>query len=77
MYCILYVRIYKWQTKKLFHPLLFAQDADNEKNNKKLQHQKETADLLGQAEGLLKDLFLDMDKAKKMKHPQAGEIENE
>lgn len=63
--------------KKLFHPLLFVQDADNEKNNKKLQHQKETADLLGQAEGLLKDLFLDMDKAKKMKHPQAGEIENE
>ncbi|XP_067228760.1 envoplakin [Chanodichthys erythropterus] len=52
-------------------------DADNEKNNKKLQHQKETADLLGQAEGLLKDLFLDMDKAKKMKHPQAGEIEND
>ncbi|KAK2889068.1 hypothetical protein Q8A67_014443 [Cirrhinus molitorella] len=52
-------------------------DADNEKNNRKLQHQKETADLLGQAEGLLKDLFLDMDKAKKMKHPQAGEIEND
>ncbi|XP_043097600.1 envoplakin a [Puntigrus tetrazona] len=52
-------------------------DADNEKNNRKLQHQKETADLLGRAEGLLKDLFLDMDKAKKMKHPQAGEIEND
>lgn len=52
-------------------------DADNEKSNRKLQHQKETADLLGQAEGLLKDLFLDMDQAKKMKHPQAGEIEND
>ncbi|XP_016101240.1 envoplakin a isoform X1 [Sinocyclocheilus grahami] len=52
-------------------------DADNEKNNRKFQHQKETADLLGQAEGLLKDLFLDIDKAKKMKHPQAGEIEND
>ncbi|XP_073707638.1 envoplakin a [Garra rufa] len=52
-------------------------DADNEKNNRKLQHQKENADLLGRAEGLLKDLFLDMDKAKKMKHPQAGEIEND
>ncbi|XP_016360959.1 envoplakin a isoform X1 [Sinocyclocheilus anshuiensis] len=52
-------------------------DADNDKNNRRLQHQKETADLLGQAEGLLKDLFLDMDKAKKMKHPQAGEIEND
>ncbi|KAL0190844.1 hypothetical protein M9458_013542, partial [Cirrhinus mrigala] len=51
-------------------------DADHEKNNRKLQHQKENADLLGRAEGLLKDLFLDMDKAKKMKHPQAGEIEN-
>lgn len=56
---------------------LFAQDADNEKKNKTLIHQKENADLLGQAEGLLKDLFLDMDKAKKMKHPQAMEIENE
>ncbi|XP_042581163.1 envoplakin-like [Cyprinus carpio] len=52
-------------------------DADNEKNVRKLQHQKETADLLGRAEGLLKDLFLDMDKAKKMNHPQAGEIEND
>ncbi|XP_056315758.1 envoplakin a [Danio aesculapii] len=52
-------------------------DADNEKNNKILQHQKETADLLGRAEGLLKDLFLDMDKAKKLQHPQAGEIEND
>ncbi|KAK7144567.1 hypothetical protein R3I94_010857 [Phoxinus phoxinus] len=52
-------------------------DAGNEKNNKRLQYQKETADLLGRAEGLLKDLFLDMDKAKKMKHPQAGEIEND
>lgn len=52
-------------------------DADNEKHNKTLQHQKETADLLGSSEGLLKDLFLDMDKAKKMKHPQAGEIEND
>lgn len=52
-------------------------DADNEKKNKTLQHQKENADLLGRAEGLLKDLFLDMDKAKKMKHPQATEIEND
>lgn len=56
---------------------LFAQDAENEKNNKSLKYQKENADLLGRAEGLLKDLFLDMDKAKQMKHPQTTEIENE
>ncbi|XP_051996354.1 envoplakin a [Xyrauchen texanus] len=56
---------------------LLVIDADNEKKNQKIVNQKETADLLGQAEGLLKDLFLDMDKAKKLKHPQAGEIEND
>ncbi|XP_073727004.1 envoplakin a isoform X1 [Misgurnus anguillicaudatus] len=52
-------------------------DANNEKSNKTLIHQKDNADLLGRAEGLLKDLFLDMDKTKKMKHPQSAEIEND
>ncbi|KAL2087222.1 hypothetical protein ACEWY4_018281 [Coilia grayii] len=52
---------------------------DNDKKNKELpfKHQDEVADCLGEAEGLLKDLFLDVDKAKKMGHPQAGEIEND
>ncbi|XP_076871991.1 envoplakin a [Brachyhypopomus gauderio] len=52
-------------------------DAENEKNNKPLKHQKVAADNLSEAEGLLKDLFLDLDKARKLKHPQAGEIEND
>lgn len=53
------------------------QDKANDENNKKLLHQKEAADNLAQAEGLLKDLFMDVSKAKKLKHPQAGEIERE
>lgn len=40
-------------------------------------HQKENADNLTQAEGLLKDLFMDVDKAKKLAHPQANEIARE
>ncbi|XP_036426038.1 envoplakin a [Colossoma macropomum] len=56
---------------------LLVIDAENEKKKQPLKHQKETADNLSEAEGLLKDLFLDLDKAKKMKHPQAGEIEND
>ncbi|XP_062402338.1 envoplakin a [Sardina pilchardus] len=52
---------------------------DNDSKNKELpfKHQKEVADCLGEAEGLLKDLFLDVDKAKKLGHPQAGEIDND
>uniref|UniRef100_A0A3Q3MIC5 Envoplakin a n=1 Tax=Mastacembelus armatus TaxID=205130 RepID=A0A3Q3MIC5_9TELE len=47
--------------------------------NKELpfQHQNEISEKLGEAEGLLKDLFLDVDKAKKLKHPQVGEIESD
>lgn len=57
--------------------LCFHQDAENDKKEQPLQHQTEISDKLGEAEGLLRDLFLDVDKAKKLKHPQAKEIENE
>uniref|UniRef100_A0A3B4A4J5 Uncharacterized protein n=1 Tax=Periophthalmus magnuspinnatus TaxID=409849 RepID=A0A3B4A4J5_9GOBI len=40
-------------------------------------HQNECADKLGEAEGLLKDLFMDVDKAKKLGHPQVKEIERD
>ncbi|XP_041958967.1 envoplakin a isoform X1 [Alosa sapidissima] len=52
---------------------------DNENKNKELpfKHQKEVSDCLGDAEGLLKDLFLDVDRAKKLGHPQAREIDND
>uniref|UniRef100_A0AAY5EQT3 Desmoplakin SH3 domain-containing protein n=1 Tax=Electrophorus electricus TaxID=8005 RepID=A0AAY5EQT3_ELEEL len=58
------------------HPSLF-QDAENEKKKQPLKYQKSAAENLSEAEVLLKDLFLDLDKAKKLKHPQAGEIEND
>ncbi|XP_031726665.1 envoplakin-like [Anarrhichthys ocellatus] len=53
--------------------------ADTERDAKKqtLIHQKENADNLAQAEGLLKDLFMDVDKAKRLQHPQALEIEKD
>ncbi|XP_036392249.1 envoplakin a [Megalops cyprinoides] len=54
-----------------------ALDTENEKKDLPLQYQKENADSLAEAEGLLKDLFLDVDKAKKLKHPQASEIESD
>uniref|UniRef100_A0AAY4A5U4 Envoplakin n=1 Tax=Denticeps clupeoides TaxID=299321 RepID=A0AAY4A5U4_9TELE len=56
---------------------LLLVDAENEKSSKPFQHQKDVSDSLAEAEGLLKDLFLDVDRAKKMGHPQAGEIEND
>lgn len=40
-------------------------------------HQKTNADNLEEAEGLLKDLFMDVDKSKKLQHPQSAEIERE
>lgn len=55
----------------------FHQDAENEKKELPFEHQTEISDKLGEAEGLLRDLFLDVDKAKKLKHPQATEIESE
>ncbi|KAL4648027.1 envoplakin [Arapaima gigas] len=54
-----------------------AVDNENLKIEQPLLHQKENADYLAEAEGLLKDLYLDVDKAKKMKHPQASEIESD
>ncbi|XP_017272078.1 envoplakin [Kryptolebias marmoratus] len=56
---------------------LLNSDKANNANKKQLIHQKEAADNLGQAEELLKDLFMDVSKAKKLKHPQAGEIEQD
>ncbi|XP_066560327.1 envoplakin [Amia ocellicauda] len=54
-----------------------ALDAENQKKNLPFKHQKENADNLAEAEGLLKDLFLDVDRAKKLKHPQGSEIESD
>ncbi|KAM6913834.1 envoplakin-like [Lycodopsis pacificus] len=53
--------------------------ADTERDGKKqpLIYQKENADNLAQAESLLKDLFMDVDKAKRLQHPQAPEIEKD
>uniref|UniRef100_A0A3Q3Q455 Uncharacterized protein n=1 Tax=Monopterus albus TaxID=43700 RepID=A0A3Q3Q455_MONAL len=42
-----------------------------------LIHRKECAEKLAEAELLLKDLYMDVDKAKKLKHPQATEIERD
>nr|XP_046265343.1 envoplakin a [Scatophagus argus] len=56
---------------------MLAVDAENEKNELPFEHQTEISDKLGEAEGLLKDLFLDVDKAKKLQHPQAREIESD
>ncbi|XP_076585532.1 envoplakin a [Chaetodon auriga] len=56
---------------------MLAVDAENDKREQPFEHQNEISDKLGEAEGLLKDLFLDVDKAKKLKHPQATEIESD
>lgn len=65
-----------WQT--LFcAPSAPVQDAKRDEKNLPLIHQQVNADNLADAEGLLKDLFMDVDKSKKLQHPQAGEIEKE
>ncbi|KAM4751055.1 envoplakin-like [Anableps anableps] len=56
---------------------MLAVDTENEKKDLPFEHQNEIATKLSEAENLLKDLFLDVDKAKKLKHPQAKEIEND
>ncbi|XP_014844547.1 PREDICTED: envoplakin-like, partial [Poecilia mexicana] len=56
---------------------MLAVDAENEKKDLPFKHQTEISTKLSKAENLLKDLFLDVDKAKKLKHPQAKEIEND
>ncbi|XP_043856067.1 envoplakin isoform X3 [Dromiciops gliroides] len=52
-------------------------DRTNNEQNQALQYQEEIGRDLKEAEMLLKDLFLDMDKAKRLKHPQAAEIEKD
>ncbi|XP_038162234.1 envoplakin-like [Cyprinodon tularosa] len=52
-------------------------DKELEEKNKRCLHQQENSANLGQAEELLKDLFLDVGKAKKLKHPQASVIETD
>ncbi|XP_019732075.1 envoplakin a [Hippocampus comes] len=56
---------------------LLAEDGENDRNDVALKHQNELCDILGEAESLLKNLFLDVDTAKKLKHPQAREIESD
>ncbi|NXT26032.1 EVPL protein, partial [Syrrhaptes paradoxus] len=53
------------------------QDASNHQKNKAFEFQPENARNLKEAETLLKDLFLDVDRAKRLKHPQADEIEKD
>ncbi|KGL86072.1 Envoplakin, partial [Charadrius vociferus] len=53
------------------------QDASNHQKNKAFEFQQENARNLKEAETLLKDLFLDVDRAKRLKHPQAIEIEKD
>ncbi|XP_061567168.1 envoplakin-like [Cololabis saira] len=52
-------------------------DKEREKRGEQSVHQQENADNLAQAEGLLKDLFIDVAKSKKLQHPQAKEIEKD
>ncbi|KAK2816825.1 hypothetical protein Q5P01_025016 [Channa striata] len=56
---------------------LLAVDHENDKQELPFKHQNEISEKLGNAEELLKDLFLDVDKAKKLKHQQASEIESD
>lgn len=55
----------------------WLQDANNHQQNKTFEFQQQNAKNLKEAEILLKDLFLDVDKVKRLKHPQALEIEKE
>nr|XP_021536408.1 envoplakin [Neomonachus schauinslandi] len=53
------------------------QDRLHSEQSQALQHQQEVGHSLKEAEVLLKDLFLDVDKARRLKHPQAEEIEKD
>ncbi|XP_063562703.1 envoplakin-like protein [Gorilla gorilla gorilla] len=54
------------------------QDRLNSEQSQALQHQQETgSSSLKEAKVLLKDLFLDEDKAQRLKHPQAEETEED
>uniref|UniRef100_A0A8D2LLQ9 SH3 domain-containing protein n=1 Tax=Varanus komodoensis TaxID=61221 RepID=A0A8D2LLQ9_VARKO len=61
-----------------YTPAIFwLQDVNNQRQSKPLEFQQENAKNLKEAETLLKDLFLDVDKVKRMRHPQAMEIEKD
>ncbi|XP_061472239.1 envoplakin isoform X3 [Rhineura floridana] len=53
------------------------QDSSYHQQGKSFEFQQENAKNLKEAEMLLKDLFLDVDKVKRLKHPQALEIEKD
>ncbi|XP_054834865.1 envoplakin [Eublepharis macularius] len=53
------------------------QDISNHRQNQPFEFQQENAKNLKEAEILLKDLFLDVDRVKRLKHPQALEIEKD
>ncbi|XP_019499892.1 PREDICTED: envoplakin isoform X2 [Hipposideros armiger] len=53
------------------------QDRLHSEQSQALQYRQETGRNLKEAEVLLKDLFLDVDKARRLKHPQADEIEKD
>ncbi|XP_037326728.2 envoplakin a [Pungitius pungitius] len=56
---------------------LLAVEIENDKKDLPHQHQVELSNRLGEVEGLLNKLFLDLDKAKKAHHPQAREMESD
>nr|XP_020660739.1 envoplakin [Pogona vitticeps] len=53
------------------------QDTNNHQQSKTFEFQQQNAKNLKESETLLKDLFLDVDKVKRLKHPQALEIEKD
>ncbi|XP_066876969.1 envoplakin isoform X3 [Kogia breviceps] len=53
------------------------QDRQHSQQSQALQHREEVGRSLKEAEELLKDLFLDVDKARRLKHLQAEEIEKD
>ncbi|KAG7216188.1 hypothetical protein INR49_029037 [Caranx melampygus] len=56
---------------------LLSADTERDRKRQRLLYQKEIADNLSEAEGLVKNLFMDVDKSKKLQHPQALEIEKD
>ncbi|CAL8264788.1 unnamed protein product [Gadus morhua 'NCC'] len=56
---------------------LLAEDTGRETKGAPLVHQPQNTACLAEAEGLLKDLFLDVDRARKLGHPQVGEIQKD
>uniref|UniRef100_A0A8C1B6Y7 SH3 domain-containing protein n=1 Tax=Cyprinus carpio carpio TaxID=630221 RepID=A0A8C1B6Y7_CYPCA len=56
---------------------LLLEDLENKRAGSPLKQQGPAAENLSQAEILLKDLFMDVSKAKKLQHPQASEIEQD